>query len=557
MKNALIAAAVVQVFAMSLPAADSTKAWTRIWGTPTNDFAKSVCLDAAGNAYVSGWTEGGFDGHANLGRSDAFFTKFSPGGGKEWTRLFGSAEDDNAQAVAADAEGHVYVTGYTGGGFDGQTNAGSYDLFLKKYDAYATAHWTRIWGGADQERGEAVSVDRIGGVYVAGWTTGEFDGQTNPGSYSSCLTKYNAAGEKQASRIWGAGGNVMDGAAGVCAAHDGAVYVCGWTDGPFDGQAAVSNRDAYLCKFSSWGERLWTRIWGATWNDEARAVSIDSNGFVYVAGGISGPIDGQPFAGATDLFLRKYAPDGSLVWMRIWGSADSDEAHGIGADEAGNPFVAGLTFGGFDGQTNAGGMDACLTAFYTDGTRRRAHLLGGPGSDWGNAVAATPRGDAFICGGTQSSFDGQTNAGYATWDPFLTQFLRPMTNLLFTAAKGSINTVRHLLKIRVRHDEALPLMFTNDVRVSLEDEEAGLFTAGDASWKWNRKGTAGTARTPAGDKLKLKQAKADKRQILVTLKHIALTSTPALVTFEMLFEPVHSGIIRVQPDPKGVFKENW
>lgn len=118
--------------------------------------------------------------------------------------------------------------------------------------------------------------------------------------------------------------------------------------------------------------------------------------------------------------------------------------------------------------------------------------------------------------GTQSAFDDQANAGYATWDAFLTKFLRPMTNLLFTAAKGAIKPAKHMLKMRIRHDEALPLMFTNAVTAMLDGEEAGLFDAGETSWRWNKKGTAGVAKTPVGDKLRLKQAKADKRQILVT-----------------------------------------
>ena len=31
--------------------------------------------------------------------------------------------------------GNVYVTGYNGGGLDGNTNAGSEDLFMVKYDS--------------------------------------------------------------------------------------------------------------------------------------------------------------------------------------------------------------------------------------------------------------------------------------------------------------------------------------------------------------------------------------------------------------------------------------
>ena len=55
------------------------------------------------------------------------------GGVKLWTRQLGTATTDYGCRVATDSSGNIYVTGSTYGGLDGNTNAGSWDIFLIKY----------------------------------------------------------------------------------------------------------------------------------------------------------------------------------------------------------------------------------------------------------------------------------------------------------------------------------------------------------------------------------------------------------------------------------------
>ncbi|HJO43951.1 MAG TPA: SBBP repeat-containing protein [SAR324 cluster bacterium] len=50
----------------------------------------------------------------------------------------GTSSADSASGVATDSSANVYVTGQTAGGLDGNTNAGSEDLFLVKYNSSGT-----------------------------------------------------------------------------------------------------------------------------------------------------------------------------------------------------------------------------------------------------------------------------------------------------------------------------------------------------------------------------------------------------------------------------------
>src|SRR5947208_3011308 len=56
----------------------------------------------------------------------------------QWTRQFGTAADDGAFGVAVDATGNAYVVGLTNGAFAGQTSAGFRDAFVRKYDPDGT-----------------------------------------------------------------------------------------------------------------------------------------------------------------------------------------------------------------------------------------------------------------------------------------------------------------------------------------------------------------------------------------------------------------------------------
>ena len=51
------------------------------------------------------------------------------------TKQFGTSSPDHAYGIATDTGGNVYVTGSTSGGLDGNTNAGSDNIFVVKYDS--------------------------------------------------------------------------------------------------------------------------------------------------------------------------------------------------------------------------------------------------------------------------------------------------------------------------------------------------------------------------------------------------------------------------------------
>ena len=108
-------------------------AWTQQLGTGSHDEGYSVSVDGSGNAYVTGYTRGGLDGNTNQGNYDLFLTKYNTNGAKQWTEQLGTSSVDFAYGVSVDGSGNAYVTGYTDGGLDGNTNQGDSDMFLIKF----------------------------------------------------------------------------------------------------------------------------------------------------------------------------------------------------------------------------------------------------------------------------------------------------------------------------------------------------------------------------------------------------------------------------------------
>jgi hypothetical protein len=62
---------------------------------------------------------------------------------KAWTRIFGSSTHDWARALTIEVDGAIYVGGKAGESFDGYTSSGGEDAFLIKYDANGTQALTR------------------------------------------------------------------------------------------------------------------------------------------------------------------------------------------------------------------------------------------------------------------------------------------------------------------------------------------------------------------------------------------------------------------------------
>jgi hypothetical protein len=156
---------------------------TYLGGSGT-DGATGVAVDSFGNAYISGTTSGPFPVVAALqssyggGASDAFVAKLNPKGtALVYSTYLGGSGDDQGSGVAVDGFGNAYITGYTSGGFplasplQSTYGGGPADVFVSEINLQGSALvYSTYLGGGGSDIGTGIAVDSAGNAFVTGGT---------------------------------------------------------------------------------------------------------------------------------------------------------------------------------------------------------------------------------------------------------------------------------------------------------------------------------------------------------------------------------------------------
>lgn len=288
--------------------------WTRTRGTLMYEYCTGAVTDGAGGVYIVGWTDGGeLDGFKNFFRGkDALLLKYDEQGNWLWTVQFGTPNGEVANGVAVDAMGNVFVAGFTDYIMDGRPVPPGFllngDFFLVKFDAKGNRLWTRQRGGNgySDESASRVAVDAAGNVFVAGTMQQNFDGYVSAGNSDVILVKYDNQGNYLWTRHAGTPG--WDDVYGLTTDGAGNVYLAGRTQGSLNGGMLSGPQDYFVMKYDGQGKLLWTRQNGTLGFDAAYDITFDRSGYLYLTGTASGSLEGQPYAGGTDLFLTKMSP---------------------------------------------------------------------------------------------------------------------------------------------------------------------------------------------------------------------------------------------------------
>jgi|GEM_PF-784617 len=291
----------------------------------------------------------------------------------EWLHQFGSGwppgGEDPACAVVVDAEGSVYVAGHLFHVLPGQTGAGGLDAYLRKYDAHGNELWTRQFGTTGDDAALGVAAHE-GGVYVTGFISGVLPGQTSAGSTDAFVRKYDTDGNVLWTRQFGTTG--LDEAA--CVAVDGSgVYVGGSVS------STPNHQDtAFVRKFDTDGNEQWTHEFRPTvlhifGDAHVFTVGVDASG-VYAGGWTAGVLPGQvreSYVDGYDAFVRKYDTDGHELWTRQFGAINEDRPSNTAVQSlavgVSGVYVAGHTTSTLPGQTRGEYSDAFVRRYDADG----------------------------------------------------------------------------------------------------------------------------------------------------------------------------------------------
>ena len=336
-----------------------TNGWVRQLGTAGADYGLDVTVATDGSVFVVGETEGVL-GQQSFGRSDAMVGKWDATGEWKWTTQWGTDGSDGAEAIAlqesSGAEGEVvaiFVAGRTNGDLTADA-ALDYDAFVTKLDPDGGVDWSFQWGSTALDGPLDIVVDSGGSTFIVGETRGQLPNDA-VGTGQIFCTRLDPDGAHQWTTQWGASSEGF--ARAVALTTTGALLVAGYGAGEFDGQGSGGAFVSELSKET--GVVLWTKQFGASTIDEARALVPGDNGTFYVSGITYGKMGEDGHAGRSDVFLQKRDHVGELIWTRQWGTDGRDFSRGM-ARRASEIYIAGYTDGAFSGYASQGGTDNIL-----------------------------------------------------------------------------------------------------------------------------------------------------------------------------------------------------
>jgi cysteine-rich repeat protein len=292
-----------------------------------NDEIRGLVEDDAGNVYAAGYESGPVGEGLN-----AWLRKYDPAGAALWTRTYNGPNNstDVFDGVTIDGDGNIVAAGYHNVLDEGA------DVFLRKYDPDGNVLWTRSSSG---ENGGTdliwkVAVSEAGHIYVAGYE----NGPAGEG-YNAWLAKYDGDGNLIWDRSYNGDASLDDYLIGVEVVGDDDVLVCG-----YQAEAAYPWH-VTVRRYDSLGMLAWSDDYAGESGEGAHCfgIAVDGDGNIVTTGG-------EIVAGIRGVLVRKYEPDGTVLWNRVIPGGAMGPDYGrevdIGAGE--EIFITGAVDTGID-----------------------------------------------------------------------------------------------------------------------------------------------------------------------------------------------------------------
>lgn len=310
-----------------------------------------------------------------------------------WNTFQGSRAYDEASALALDDAGNILITGTSRAGWGNPVNPFTLsfyasDAFAAKLDRGGSLLWNTFLGSGSEIVPCGLAPDGRGRFFVAG------SSRWNPGDLQDIyIAKLDGNGNRLWHKTYGSSYGHMT-ARAMAVDGDGNLYVAG--DDP---ESCCSFYDGFAAKFDNDGNRLWTKRLNWTTADSCRAVALDADGDVFVAGHAN-------FSGNFDVFVVKIDQDGHLRWRTLLGGGKTDKGLAIALDGGGNIYAAGYSSSSWGAPLNAyaGGKDAFVAKLDDNGNLIWNTFYGGAADDGADGLAVDEGGDIYFTGSSGASW---------------------------------------------------------------------------------------------------------------------------------------------------------
>ncbi|NQV49608.1 MAG: SBBP repeat-containing protein [Candidatus Marinimicrobia bacterium] len=302
---------------------DGDQLWLATYDGPRSydDEGSAIAVDPVGNIYVTGHSSGNFTNY------DFTTIKYDVFGNEVWVARYVGPNygSDAAEDIVLDADGNVYVTGYS---YRMGTNL---DFATVKYDILGSEEWVARYNGPVNlnDYANAIGLDAAGNVYV----TGSSIGSELTDDFTTI--KYSPTGVESWVAIYDGSAGHNDQAYDLNVNRQGQVVVSGSSYSP------VGGKDFTTIWYNSSGVELWESSFDGAGHgdDQFQAMTRDGTGATYVTGRSLSAL------GSYDFTTLKYDQFGEVVWTEEYsGSGYSwDDPADLVVDFRGTLWVTGTS----------------------------------------------------------------------------------------------------------------------------------------------------------------------------------------------------------------------
>ena len=348
-------------------------AWSKTFGGPGEDYGLSVQQISDGGYIMAGSTDS-----YGAGGEDVWLIKTDSSGNEMWNKTFGGSSDDSGYSVGQTSDGGYIIAGYTY-----SYGAGGEDVWLIKTDSSGDLSWNKTFGGSDGDHGYSVQQTSDGGYIIAGWTYSYGAGRDDV-----WLIKTDSSGDLSWNKTFG--GSDSDFASSVQQTSDGGYIITGSTN-----SYGAGDDDVWLIKTDSSGNVVWNKTFGGSDADGGTSVQQTSDGGYIIAGDTFSYGDGN-----RDAWLIKTDSSGNKAWDKTFGSSGVDYGNSVQQTPDGG-YIIGRSHGdSYDADGSS--YDAGLIKTDPLGNKTWDKTFDGSDFDYGNSVQQTSDGGYVIAGFTRS-----------------------------------------------------------------------------------------------------------------------------------------------------------
>lgn len=284
-------------------------------------------------------------------------------------KAYGGGSFDQLYAVASTND-----SGYILAGKTRSFGAGGDDAYVVKVDKSGNVQWSRAFGGSNDDAAFGVAQAHNGGYIAVGYTR-SFDAMFD----DIYVVKMDAQGNVQWSRTYGGGG------------HDAGYSIIPTANNSYTIAGVLGTGDSYdgyLLRIEANGALVWSRSFGG--DDYDILKSVTEHGEALYATGWTRSFGN----GNDDMMVAKVNPNGTVMWVKSWGTNRAERGAGIASGPSGFA-TAGYTLGKL-GETTQ--FNVLAIGFANDGNDQGKVVVRAGLYNEAFSIAADKKGAFYLTG---------------------------------------------------------------------------------------------------------------------------------------------------------------